>query len=243
MAKTPQWRRAPKGSWTRSTSRVTTTSDTRRNGDEPRRARGLWTQLPSLSRSISPQWRRAPKGSWTYDRVVRNTEKIEPQWRRAPKGSWTVSGTEQGEVNVDAAMETSPEGLVDTSTRWPVRMGCCCRNGDEPRRARGRRSNVSAPNGIFVPQWRRAPKGSWTRAVTSAASPRCSSRNGDEPRRARGRAVLVEPPGQGSRAAMETSPEGLVDQEPSFTLSPPQIGRNGDEPRRARGPPTPSTPS
>ncbi len=65
------------------------------------------------------------------------TDPVPPQWRRAPKGSWTIPDARLIVGGPGAAMETSPEGLVDPKLNRSAGSARASRNGDEPRRARG----------------------------------------------------------------------------------------------------------
>ncbi len=184
-----------------------------RNGDEPRRARGLVVDVgdraavDQAAMETSPEglvdqvvaalgasradaaMETSPEGLVDSANSVVSAATRPPQWRRAPKGSWTSIVSRISPTTVTAAMETSPEGLVDQLglDRSEVRQGGQRRNGDEPRRARGHSQPV------------------------------------DEPRKA-------------LSAAMETSPEGLVDPVRPRPVARGVRRRNGDEPRRARGP-------
>ncbi len=160
----------------------------RRNGDEPRRARGHCGRQFKPTTKTQPQWRRAPKGSWTCPwttlRGHRWTGRNGDEPRRA-RGPHRIRHSRP--CAHPAAMETSPEGLVDAaSSSRPARSRSTSRNGDEPRRARGPPDPVQDPTTDDVPQWRRAPKGSWTRRWRRRTRRQPPSRNGDEPRRARG---------------------------------------------------------
>ncbi len=184
----PQWRRAPKGSRTRSSGSSSGSSPHPRNGGEPRRARG---RARLRSRTLSPN--RSRNGG-------------EPRRARGPGAGGAVVGVGDGSRNGGEprrargpdddrdpvrpqelpAMEASPEGLADRCGRRSGRRSPRSRNGGEPRRARGREyrlcSNVfvnarnggeprrargrgpggPTPRSSRSPQWRRAPKGSRT---------------------------------------------------------------------------------